>query len=179
VAESLRQHLEPQNQHLSALERPQLGLSACVETTPTSFRACLGEGRGVSSGSFIASPAGRLSGSHSSRRKTWRRSSPRPAVDGVRADVACAPPPTQTQSDPTSDAIWARRSRRCLITCQPVTLETLFSITMLGGFIWAVRFLLPRAVRAHDPMALTCAVLTAALALLMWLLVGVGTRSVP
>jgi hypothetical protein len=59
-----------------------------------------------------------------------------------------------------------------------MTFETLFSVAMLGGFIWAVRFLLPRAIKEHDRMALTCAVLTAALALLMWLLVGVGTRSV-
>jgi hypothetical protein len=59
-----------------------------------------------------------------------------------------------------------------------MTLETVLSIATLGGFIWAVRFLLPRAIKEHDAMALTCAVLTAALALLMWLLIGVGTRSV-
>ena len=59
-----------------------------------------------------------------------------------------------------------------------MTLETVLSIAMLGSFIWAVRFLLPRAVKGQDPLALTCAVLTAALALLMWLLIGVGTRSV-
>jgi hypothetical protein len=56
-------------------------------------------------------------------------------------------------------------------------LETVVSIATLGGFIWAVRFLLPRAVKEHDPMALTCAVLTAAIALLLWLLIGVGARS--
>jgi uncharacterized membrane protein len=49
---------------------------------------------------------------------------------------------------------------------------------MLGGFIWTVRFLLPKAVRERDPFALTCAVLTAVLALIAWLLIGVGTRSV-
>jgi hypothetical protein len=59
-----------------------------------------------------------------------------------------------------------------------MTLETVLSIATLGGFIWAVRFLLPTAVKEHDSMTLTCAVLTAALALLMWLLIGVGTRSV-
>jgi len=48
---------------------------------------------------------------------------------------------------------------------------------MLGGFIWAVRFLLPRAFKEHDAMALTCAVLIAVLALLAWLLIGTGTRS--
>ena len=58
-----------------------------------------------------------------------------------------------------------------------MTLETVLSIAMLGAFIWAVRFLLPKAVKQHDPMALTCALLTAVLALLMWLLIGVGARS--
>jgi hypothetical protein len=59
-----------------------------------------------------------------------------------------------------------------------MTLETVLSIAMLGGFIWAARFLLPKAIKEHDPMAVTCAALTAVLALLMWLLIGVGTRSV-
>jgi hypothetical protein len=54
-----------------------------------------------------------------------------------------------------------------------MSLETAFSVAMLGCFIWAVRFLLPRAVREHDVLALTCAVLTALLALVMWLLIGV------
>ena len=64
------------------------------------------------------------------------------------------------------------------MTWRPMTLETVLSIAMLGGFIWAVRFLLPKAVKQHDPLALTCAVLTAVLALVMWLLIGVGVRSV-
>ena len=58
-----------------------------------------------------------------------------------------------------------------------MTLETVLSIAMLGGFIWAVRFMLPKAIKEHDTMALTCAVLIAVLALLMWLLIGVGTQS--
>jgi hypothetical protein len=57
-------------------------------------------------------------------------------------------------------------------------LETVFSIAMLSGFIWVVRFLLPRAIKEHDAMALTCAVLIGVLALLAWLLVGTGARSV-
>jgi len=48
---------------------------------------------------------------------------------------------------------------------------------MLGAFIWAVRFLLPRAMKEHSALALTSAVLTALFALLLWLLVGVGIRS--
>ena len=48
---------------------------------------------------------------------------------------------------------------------------------LLGGFIWSCRFLLPKAIAGGDRMALTCAVLTALLALLLWLRIGVGTRS--
>jgi hypothetical protein len=55
--------------------------------------------------------------------------------------------------------------------------ETVLSIAMLASFIWAVRFLLPRAIKVGDVMALTSAVLFAVLALLMWLFVGVGMRS--
>ena len=55
------------------------------------------------------------------------------------------------------------------------TLETILSIATLGAFIWAVRFVLPKALKEHDSMALTCTVLMAVLALLMWLLIGVGT----
>jgi hypothetical protein len=57
-----------------------------------------------------------------------------------------------------------------------VLLETALSIGMLAAFIWALRVMLPRALRAHDALAITCAVLTAAIALLTWLLVGVGVR---
>lgn len=56
-----------------------------------------------------------------------------------------------------------------------MVLETVLSIATLGAFIWVVRFLLPKALKEHDSLALTCAVLSAILALLMWLLVGVST----
>ena len=55
------------------------------------------------------------------------------------------------------------------------SLETILSIATPGAFIWAVRFVLPKALKEHDSMALTCTVLMAVLALLMWLLIGVGT----
>ena len=58
-----------------------------------------------------------------------------------------------------------------------MTPEAVLSIALLAGFIWAVRALLPRAVREQDGLALTCGVLTAALALLAWLLIGVSVRS--
>jgi hypothetical protein len=54
-----------------------------------------------------------------------------------------------------------------------MTFETVFSVAMLAGFIWAVSFLLPKAVKERDALALSSALLTAVLALLAWLLVGV------
>jgi len=59
-----------------------------------------------------------------------------------------------------------------------MTFETVLSVAMLGGIIWVVRDLLPRAVKDRDAFALTCAVLTALLALLAWLFIGVGVRAV-
>jgi hypothetical protein len=53
----------------------------------------------------------------------------------------------------------------------------ILSVAMLGSFIWAVRFMLPKAVKQHDGVALTCAVLTAVLALLAWLFLGAGVHS--
>ena len=55
--------------------------------------------------------------------------------------------------------------------------EAVFSIAMLGAFIWAVRFLLPKAIKERSALALTSAVLMALLALLAWLMIGVGIRS--
>ena len=55
--------------------------------------------------------------------------------------------------------------------------ETAFSVAMLGGFLWSMRFLLPRALKEHDPLAIASAVVTAALALLTWLLTGVKVVS--
>ncbi len=55
--------------------------------------------------------------------------------------------------------------------------QTVLSTAALAVFIWVVGFLLPKALRQHDRLALTCAVLTGILALLLWLLTGVGTRS--
>ncbi len=58
-----------------------------------------------------------------------------------------------------------------------MTFETVLSVATLGGFIWVVRNLLPKAVKERDLCALACAVLTAILALLVWLLIGVGIRA--
>jgi hypothetical protein len=54
-----------------------------------------------------------------------------------------------------------------------MTFEGVFSVAMLGGFIWAVSFMLPKAAERRDALALTSAVLAALLALFGWLLVGV------
>ena len=56
-------------------------------------------------------------------------------------------------------------------------MEMAFSIAMLASCIWAVRVLLPRAVRERSGLALTSAVLAAILGLLGWLMIGVGVRS--
>ncbi len=55
--------------------------------------------------------------------------------------------------------------------------ETVLSVATLGGFLWALRFLLPKALKEHDPLALGSALLTAGLALLTWLLIGVSVSS--
>ena len=59
-----------------------------------------------------------------------------------------------------------------------MTAEMVFSIAMLASFIWAIRVLLPKAVKEQSGLALTSAVLAAVLALLGWLFIGVGLRSV-
>jgi hypothetical protein len=53
----------------------------------------------------------------------------------------------------------------------------IFSVAALGSFIWVLGFLLPRALRQRDPLALTCVGLSAALALFLWLFVGVRIQS--
>jgi hypothetical protein len=55
--------------------------------------------------------------------------------------------------------------------------ETALSIAMLGIVLWVMGFLLPKALKERDPLALTCATLTGLLALFMWLMVGVTARS--
>ena len=54
--------------------------------------------------------------------------------------------------------------------------ETAFSVAMLGGFLWAFRFLLPKALKEHDALGVVASILTAAFALLAWLLIGVRVR---
>jgi len=51
--------------------------------------------------------------------------------------------------------------------------EEVFSLLMFGGFVWAACFMLPRAVRTRDSLAVTSAILTTILTLFGWLYVGV------
>ena len=55
--------------------------------------------------------------------------------------------------------------------------ETLFSVILLAGFIWVMRFLLPKAIKEHDWLAFLSVLLTGVLALVAWLMFGVGLRS--
>jgi len=55
--------------------------------------------------------------------------------------------------------------------------EPLFSIGLLAGFIWAIRFLLPKAIKERDALAVVSALLTAALALVAWFMFGIALRS--
>lgn len=64
-------------------------------------------------------------------------------------------------------------------TADLMALETALAAAMLAAFIWAVRFLVPKALQEHDALAVVCAVLTAAIALLAWLLIGVGVGTGP
>ena len=58
-----------------------------------------------------------------------------------------------------------------------MNLEIMFSTLAFAAFIWAVGFLIPRAIKERDALAIASAVLTALLALLGVLLVGVRVTS--
>jgi hypothetical protein len=51
------------------------------------------------------------------------------------------------------------------------------SVAMLGGSLWAMVFLIPKAIQEQDALALTSAVMFAVLAVIAWLWVGVRVRS--
>jgi hypothetical protein len=56
-------------------------------------------------------------------------------------------------------------------------LEMALSVAMLGGFLWAMVFLIPTAIKEQDPLTLTSAVMFAALAVIAWLWIGVRVGS--
>jgi hypothetical protein len=51
------------------------------------------------------------------------------------------------------------------------------SVLMLGGAIWSVLFLLPKARREQDTFGIVCSLLMALLGLMGWLFIGVGVLS--
>jgi hypothetical protein len=51
-------------------------------------------------------------------------------------------------------------------------MEGALSIATLAVAIWVIRFLLPKAVREDNPLALVSALLSAALAVLLWFVAG-------
>jgi hypothetical protein len=57
------------------------------------------------------------------------------------------------------------------------TLESAVATLMLGGAIWSVLFLLPKARREQDTFGIVCSLLMALLGLMGWLFIGVGVLS--
>lgn len=56
-------------------------------------------------------------------------------------------------------------------------MEEAVSLVLLGGFIWVVTVLVPKARRERDWFAVACALSAALVALLGWLLLGSAVRS--
>ena len=57
------------------------------------------------------------------------------------------------------------------------SIQIAISIFMLGGAIWSVLFLLPKARRARDTFGIVCSLLVALVGLVGWLFIGVGVLS--
>lgn len=57
------------------------------------------------------------------------------------------------------------------------TFESVVSVVLLGGAIWALLFQLPGATRDGDRFAIACSVLTALVGLIGWLFIGIGAHS--
>jgi hypothetical protein len=55
--------------------------------------------------------------------------------------------------------------------------ESIASVLMLGGCIWVLRFLLPRARRGGDGFGVVCSLLTALVCLFGFLFIGVAAIS--
>jgi len=55
-------------------------------------------------------------------------------------------------------------------------IDSILSVVLLSFLIWGLRFLLPKAIKERDRLALTAAVLTILIALLAWALTGVSVR---
>jgi hypothetical protein len=69
--------------------------------------------------------------------------------------------------------VWLLLTRRVTNT----GIADFFSLVLLGGFIWAVGFLLPMARRESNVFGVICSIVAALLALSAWLLIGTGVQS--
>jgi hypothetical protein len=67
-----------------------------------------------------------------------------------------------------------RTKRVVVVSKRTMSAELVFSVALLTAFLWAMRFLLPRAIKERDPLAIVCAVLFTLLAFAAWLFFGVG-----
>lgn len=54
--------------------------------------------------------------------------------------------------------------------------QIVLSVVALGGSIWVLLYLLPKARRERDRFGILCSLLTALVGLIGWLLLGIGTR---
>src|SRR5512140_913385 len=68
---------------------------------------------------------------------------------------------------------WLLLTRRASYT----GVEDFLSLVLLGGFLWVLAFLLPKARRERDVFGVVCALLAALLALAGWLLIGSRVQS--
>jgi hypothetical protein len=57
------------------------------------------------------------------------------------------------------------------------TLQDVLSLSFLSGFIWAVGFAVPRALRERNRFGTICSLLTGGVALIGWLLLAAPTHS--
>ena len=57
------------------------------------------------------------------------------------------------------------------------SIQIAISVFMLGGAIWSVLFLLPRARKEQDTFGIVCSLLAALIGLVGWLFMGVGLTS--
>ena len=58
-----------------------------------------------------------------------------------------------------------------------MAIDAVVSTLMFAALLWCLRVQLPSAIRTHDRFAVLSALLTAVLALVTWLFIGVVVRS--
>ena len=86
-------------------------------------------------------------------------------------------PPPRTLAPGTLARFSAARPAPHGVQSRVMHVDVFVSTAMFAVFIWAVTFMLPRAIRSRDALAVSCGVLAALLSLVGWLLIGVGVVS--